>query len=534
MRPMLLSVAVLALLAACASAAGIVLADAIRQQPEMAVRHALGATRRRLVWLAIGRTLCWTVPGGLSGVILAWTVLEWIGASGAGHGSNPLSELDWLFIAASAIALTGAAGLLLGGLAALLVGDRTLALGLKEAEQAHSPSRRRRLALAAIVSVQIAAATSLGVVSGMLIRSMVNLVNVDLGFEPAQAFLVRVFLPDDQYGTREEQSVFFENALARVRAVRGVASAGISNTPPLSRVVVTSGWNYLLETPGRTPEALGPLVTQYVSPGYFESIGMRVNRGRGFTDEDYRAAASVIIVDEAFYRVHVRGGDALEVSIRMGGTPFHIIGVMHDVRQDGPIENARPTLYVLRDKRHTPAAFGHFVVRPSAATTAVMQRVVSEVVALDRRVVVDDPQTLRGLLAAGLAQRQRTLRLLALAAAVVFMLTWFSVTGALGDFVENKRREMALRKALGASQRDTILLLANYLAVPSLIGLLLGCVAGLLLARTLATELFGVAPTDPATVAAAVAALLMVGVVAAAGPISRAIAVDPSRALRAL
>jgi len=528
--PVLFAVGFLAWLAACASAAGLVMADAVRREPEMAMRQALGASRPALVRLVLWRSLRWTMPGGLLGLAFAWAVVLWI-APGPGQDSGSAFDLALVVQAAG---LTVLAGLALGGVAAWVSLRHDVTLGLKEAANTGLPSRRRRVALGMVIAFQITAATALSLVSGLLIRSMVNIINVDVGFDTGQTFMVRAFLPEDQDQTGVAQTAFLDTSLSQIRSLPSVASAGISNTPPLSRVVVTSGGDYALDAPGRPSEALGPLFTQYVSPGYFETMGMRLIRGRGFSTEDYRAATPVIVVDEAFCRQHLRSVDPLAAGVRMNGALFRIIGVLHDVRPDGPTENARATLYVVRDKRQPRQVLAHFVVRPSRVDPQLMDRVVGILVALDRRVVVDDPQRLETLLSDTQAHRRRTLRMLSLAAAIVLMLTAFSISGALSEFVAHKTRELALRKALGATSPDTVRQLARHLARPCIAGLAIGSVGGWSLARMLSSDLFGVASADPVTMVATILGVFAVGLIAAIGPLTRAIAIDPAHSLRAL
>lgn len=528
--PVLLVIALLAWLAACASAAGLVLADAVRREPEMAVRHALGASRGALVRLVLWRSLRWTAPGGLLALAFAWAVVQWI-APGPGQGSDSVFDPK---LVGQAAGFTVLAGLLLGGLAAWVSFRRDLTLGLKEAAHTGLPSRRRRVVLGVVIAFQITAATALSLVCGLLIRSMVNIINVDVGFDTGRTFMVRAFLPKEQDQTLDAQTTFLDSALTQIRSLPNVASAGISNTPPLSRVVVTSGGDYALEAPGRPSESLGPLFTQYVSPGYFETIRLRLIRGRGFSAEDYHAATPVIVVDEAFCRQHLRSIDPLIAGVRMDGALFRIIGVLHDVRPDGPTGDVRATLYVLRDRRQPLQVLAHFVVRPSRVDTRLMDRVVATLVALDRRVVVDDPQLLETLLAETHAHRRRTLRILALAAAMVLMLTSFSIGGALSEFVANNTRELALRKALGATSPDTVRQLARHLARPCIAGMVMGFIAGWSLARMLSSDLFGIASADPATMVATVVCVFAVGLIAAVGPLTRALSIDPAHALHAL
>jgi hypothetical protein len=386
--------------------------------------------------------------------------------------------------------------------------------------------------LASVVGVLIAAATSLGFVSGLLIRSMENVAAIDLGYSASDSLVLRIVLPRERYTGPQQQKDFLDAALVRVRAIPGVASAALSDTPPLSRAVMTIG-ELTLEEPGRPAESLQPLVGQRVSPGYFESVGMRVDRGRPFSEADRRADAPVVVIDEAFRRMHIPSGDPLAAGIRMGGRLCQIIGVVGDVRQDGPLQAARATLYLLRSGLDSSAGwFAHLVVRPSRAGADLAERVVSEVVRLDPQVVIDDPVTFRALLAENVADRRRTLRLLALSAAVVLVLTAFSISGALREYVENKLHEIALRKALGASRRETVRFVFGHLGRPTAAGVGCGALGGWMLAHLLSSQLVGLGVADPVTIFGTIAALMALGGAAAAGALWQAVAVDPALALR--
>ncbi len=532
LRPMLIVVAVLALLVSCASALGLMMADVVRREPEMAVRHALGASRGALTGLVLHRSIFWSLPGGALGLAFAWTMLRWVDVMGTqGTAATRLSAGPEVF--AGAMGLAAVAGVSLGAVGVWMLRQQDFSAGLKEAGSSSSASRRRRTALRIVVGVQVAVATSLGFVSMLLLRSMANVYDVDLGFQPGQSFVFRVQLPQEHYRTTAEQSVFFERALSRARAVPGVASGALADAPPLTPVAVTIGSrDFAIEVPGRAPEALPPLGGQRVSAGYFETLGMRIVRGRAFSEGDLKANAPVLVVDEGFWRARFADVDPLQATIRMADTRYNIVGVVAGVRQSGPMSAARPTVYLPRQGSRSPAAY--FIVRPSGFGRGMMERVVSQVVSVDARVLVDDPQMLDDLLQRTLAARRRMLRLLTIAAGIVLLLAAFSVAGVLGEFVENKVREIALRKALGASGRHTCLLVWANIGVPGSAGILLGSVGGFFLARALSSELFGVAPLDALTLTGTVLGLVAVGIAAAAGPIARALSIDPSRALRLL
>lgn len=532
LRPMLVMIAVLALLVACASAVGLMMTDVVRREPEMAVRHALGASLGRLIRLVLQRSVLWSLPAALVGLAFAWTILRWIDVLGT-EGSTAIRFSARPEVFGSALGLAAVAGVLLAIVGAWMLWHQDFAAGLKEAATWTSASRRRRTALNIVVALQVTTATSLGFVSLLLVRSLVNVYDVDLGFEPGDSFLFRVQLPQEYYRSGAEQTLFFENALSRVRAVPGVASVALGDSPPLAPVAVTLGSrDFALELPGRAPEALPPLSGQRVSVDYFATLGMRVLRGRAFSVEDVTATAPVAIVDDGFWRARFGGIDPLQASLRIADTRYSIVGVVAGVKQSGPTTATRPMMYLPRETGRNPAAY--FVVRPSGSARAVMERVASEVAGLDGRVFVDDPEPLAVLLQRNLAARQRMLRLLAIAASIVLLLTAFSIAGTLGEFVEQKVREIALRKALGASGRDTVLLVCGNLALPASAGIVLGSIGGVFLAKALSGELFGVQPLDALTLSGTVLGLVALAVAAAVGPMTRALWIDPARVLRML
>lgn len=191
-------------------------------------------------------------------------------------------------------------------------------------------------------------------------------------------------------------------------------------------------------------------------------------------------------------------------------------------------------MYVHRRRGRSTAPSGYLVVRPSNSAGDVMAQVVGELARTDRRVIVDEPHTLGSLLARTIAARRRMLRLLTLAAGIVLALSVFSVSASLMEFVENKLREIALRRALGATWSDTAYFVCSYVAGPCLGGLVGGCLAGWALARTLSGELFGLGAADPTTIVITVTAQLSLGLMAVAAPLKRAIGIDVARALRSL
>jgi putative ABC transport system permease protein len=530
LRPMLWGAALLAILVAGVSALGLVFADSIRRGPEMAIRYALGATPSRLGRLVLARSVLWTLPGGLIAIALASATLWWIDTSTPQASVPGVNVSPLLLVAAVALTLVG--GLALGLVGVWLLGRGDVTRGLGDAGRGISLGRGRSRAFGILLTVQVGASTSLGVVSALLMHSMLNVVRVDLGFDPDRSFVVPISLPQSSGWTAARRLEFVRSSLERVRLVRGVERAGVSDAPVLSRGAVTLNGTIALEAPGQAPKSLTHLIVQHISPGYLEALGIEVVRGRLFTEDDYLTNAPSLLVSESFYRSRIGGTDPLSTRVRLGSRVLDVIGVVRDALQSGPTSPAWETVYLLQSNRRDVSAY-YIVVSPSGAGRDVMHGVVAELARTDRDVVVDEPRALDALLWKTVSARHRTLWLVASAAVVVLLLTAFSVSGALGEFVESRRRDIAIRKAVGADKRHIRLLLIRHLATPCGAGVLLGCLGGWLLTRTLSSHLFGVSAADPLTISAAIALELLLGFAAAAGPLARANGIDAATALRA-
>ncbi len=530
LRPMLWGAALLAMLVAGVSALGLVFADSIRRTPEMAIRYALGATPARLSRLVLARSVLSTLPGGVLALALAMGTLWWIDTSRADGSSVSLSISPSLIVAAATLTLVG--GLAVGIVGVWLLRRGDVARALSEAGQATSVGPGRSRAFGVLLAVQVAASTSLGVVSALLMHSMLNVVRVDLGFDPGQSFVVPIALPHGSGWTAARRLEFASDSLERIRRVPGVEWAGISDAPPLSPGAVSMTGTIALEAPGQAPKSLGHLLVQHVSPGYLEALGMRIVRGRAFTPEDYRSNTPSILVSEAFHRGQIGGADPLQTRLRLGSRTVDIVGVVEDARQSGPTRAPWETVYLLQTSRRDVSAY-NVVVAPRGPARDVMREVVAELTRADRDVVVDEARPLSTLLWNTVSARHRTLRLVTVAAIVVLLLTAFSISGALGEYVESRKRDFAIRKAIGADRRHIGVQLIRYLAFPCAAGVLLGCIFGYWLATSLSTHLFGVGAADPLTIGAAIVFEVLFGLAAAAGPLARANGVDTVTALRA-
>jgi putative ABC transport system permease protein len=527
---MLLAAAVLVFLVAAANAAGLILADGVRHETETAVRQALGAAPARLMVTELVRAIVLALPGGLLAIVVATLTLAAVDRTvGGGTGAIPRALL-LPRVATVGLLYTVLAGLVGGAAAAWSQRRRNVAESLKEGGLTTSFGRRRHVAMRVFVAVQIAAATALVLDAGLMVRSVWNIVAVDLGFDVRHGLVMQLRLPPAAYPKGADQRAFIDQAIRRVRAIPGVAAAGIAVAPPLSNASQSmSGLE--LDTPQgtRAPDRVN---VRSVMTGYLEALDMKLVRGRWFDDADARGESSGALVDPAFCRKYLAGMDPLAVKVRLGRQVVPIVGVVGDVRASGPLEDIEPTLYLFEGFER-PARFLYLVVRARGNPADVSAATLREVLAGDPNVSVDDPKTVNELFSATFAARRRLLVLLGSAAVMVLLLTAFALVSALSQFVAGRRRDIAIRLSLGAERRHVALLLTRHVAVAVAVGLVVGAAAGLALARTLSSQLFGLQPADLRNVAAALAVLAVLSTLAAVVPVWRASRIDPTTTLRA-
>ncbi len=527
---MLLAAALLVLLVSSFNAAGLILAESVRHETETAVRQALGAGAVRLVRLEFLRAIVLALPGGVLAFLLARVALLVVDRTLAGGDGAMFGTLTVPRVILAGTAITLLAGLVAGAGAAWATRRRNVADALKQGGITTSGGRRRQLAMRGLVALQVAATTALVLGAGLMVRSVWNILAVDLGFDVGRSLVVQVRLPPSRYATGAAQRQFFQQALQRIRALPGVEAAGAAATAPLTGTsMVMSG--VAIQMPSgatHTPERIN---VQSVMPGYLEALGLTLVRGRWFEERDYQSGQA-LLVDQAFCRKYLPDVDPLEARVRFRRGSIPIVGIVGNVRRDGPLEDPVDMLYMM-EPFERPAKWSFLVVRTNGDPRRMGTTVLREVLALDSTVSTDDPQTVRELFAETFATRRRLLTLLAGAACVVLLLTGFSLLSTLGQFVAASNREIAIRLALGAERRHVTVVLGRHLSVALAAGLAGGAAIGLALARTLSAELFGVSPADAVTVGGTVLVLALLAAAATIVPVWRASRIDPPTALRA-
>jgi putative ABC transport system permease protein len=527
----LLGAVALVLLIACANVANLLLARAAARQKEVAIRAALGASRGRLIRQHLTESLVLALVGGAFGLLLAFWMVDLL-VSFAPKGTPRLEEIA---IDRGVLAFTfGTAiltGLIFGMAPALLSSRANLAGSLKEGGRDTSAGSRGNRVRSGLVVSEIALALMLLVGAGLLIKSFANLQRVDPGFDPENVLRIDVGLPRTRYPDRNQAAVFFKQLVDRVALLPGVQSAGAVSSLPLSGGGTDSG--FAIEgrpqpAPDRQPVAWYAKVT----PDYFRTMGIRLMRGRVFTEADNLDASRVVVISETMARRYFPDEDPLGKRLLFddGKDRREIVGIVADVRHFGLNLDARPTMYFSQSQ--SPNRGMSLVVRASGDPMSLAPAIRSEVWALDRDLAVSSVMPMNELIRTSLAEPRFVLLLLGLFAAVAMALSAIGVYGVMSYSVTQQSHEIGVRMALGAQVRDVLKLVVSRGIALVGGGVALGLVAAFALTRVMESLLFGVSATDFTTFAATSLILAAVALAACFVPARRATKVDPMVALR--
>ena len=532
----LLAVAIgLVLLIGCANVSGLMLARTASRRKEFAIRCALGAGSARVFRQVLSESLVIALLGGASGVLVAVWIVDLLAA----FAPADIPRLDRASINASVLAfnlvISMLSGVVLGLAPALRFSRIDLGTSLKQAGLAGRGPGRSRVRRA-LVAAEIALTLMLVIGAGLLGRSLWNLIRVEPGYDPRGLLALTLELPDARYPRPEgwpvvdwPRMIAFQDALLdRVRATPGVRSAGLAINNPLQ-----AGWTTRFAIEGRPEPAPGQADEAFyrpVSPGYFETQGVPLIRGRLFTDRDDARAPNVAIINEAFARRHLPGEDPLGRGLNISGHWFEIVGVVGDVRFRGVAEGTGPAMYPAL--RQTP--FGRFslMVRTAGEPSACVAALREVVRALDRDLAVASVLSVEKALRGSIGRQRFTALLMAAFAGMAMVLAALGIYGVVSFFVTDRAHEIGVRMALGAGRSGVVRLIARQAMSLVASGLAVGLAGSLVLSRILSALLFGVMAADPATLLAACLALTAVSLIACSVPALRATRVDPLIALR--
>ncbi|HSE33890.1 MAG TPA: ABC transporter permease [Pyrinomonadaceae bacterium] len=540
--PLLVLLAAVAfiLLIACANVANLQLTRAVARGKEIAIRAAMGASRWRVIRQLITEGALLSVIGGVAGLLLAqWGVTAFRAfiPKGLIPRANQISfspEVLLFTISVSAFAA------ILFGLAPAIHSTRLdLTTGLKEASATGTTTKRRGMLRSALVVAQTCLATVLLIGAALLIRTFVNLREVDPGFDSSGLLTFEIAPQGPQYETTAQVTEFNRQAMDRIKNLPGVEAVATTSTLPLNRWL-----NLPLEFDGK-PDDVVSAEWRMISANYFDTMKMRVVRGRNISDSDSGTSAGVVVVNEAFARRYFKNqetlGQRMIVGKSMGkelarATPLEVIGVVSDTKQTNLIDAAPPTIYVptaqVPDRLMAGFRGFYFVIRTTTDPTSYVPAVRREMLALDSKQPIRNVRTMEEVIATSISPQRFHMMLITLFGGIGLALSSIGIYGVMAYSVSQRTREIGIRMALGAQLKDVLRMVLTYGMKLTVIGLTLGLGAAFALARVLKTLLFGVTPTDLTTFLFVSVVLLVVGLFACYIPARRATKVDPLQALR--
>jgi putative ABC transport system permease protein len=551
----------LVLLIACANIAGLLLARGTARRPEIVMRMALGAGRGRVVRQMLTESVLLSLIGGALGTFIAWGALK---ALLQMHPPLAGQQITGVTVDLPLFALLGllsvGTGLIFGLGPAVACFHLDLAGPLKESTRsAGSPYRRNRLQ-SALVTLQIASALVLLIASGLLINSFVRLAGFDLNFEPSGLLTFEYRIPQQQYV--RNMGVFqgapysaidpsptpaIQRVYEHLRTMSGPESvAGISLPPVNSPVLNTIGFSIEDQPMPQSAEDRNAFRAVYflITPNFFATMKTRLVEGRDLSDFDTESGTWVAIINESMARRFWPGedpiGKRLTLSVVSGERPREIVGVVRDIPTRRDRADPLPAIYASY-LQQSPAyrgpfanMFGQmtFLLRTARDPMSLAPAARSAVADVDPDRAITRIQTMEQYWGGGMRDKRILAAVLGVFAFVATALAAIGIYGVMAYSVAQRTREIGIRMALGASPGKVLALVGGRAAILIALGLLLGLAGAVALSQLIASQLWGIQPTDPATFTGVSLLLIAVALLACFVPARRAIRVDPTEALR--
>ncbi len=532
----MLGAVIFVLLIACLNVSNLLLSRATARRREVAIRVAIGAGRRRLIKQLLTESLLLAACSGAVGTALAFggdrlLTLAMVRYDVALPNAR-IIDIDWRVLTFTCM-LTLATGLAFGVAPSWITTTSAVNDALKEGALSTTAESGRRRLRNALVVCETALALILLIGAGLLVRTFVKLVRIDLGINPSNAVTMGISLPAYKYSSPVQQAEFYRTVLQRMEVIPGVKSAGADG----------GGANVFFQPQGQPRAAPGQEPTaafRIITPDFLKAIGTHLISGRAFSDHDNRDAAPVAIISETVARRYWPDSSPIGTHVtilarvysgQQSGTSrsLQIIGVAQDVRND---DLWRPEAAIYVPFAQSPVASVSLVVRTAVPPMTVVPELRRAVQAIDRQQPINGIRSMDEMVSQSYGAIRFPMTLLWIFSGMALLLSAVGIFGIMSYTVTRRTRELAIRMALGASRQDILGLVLREGLWVTLFGVAVGLVGALGLSRILAQYLYGISSTDPLTLGLASVLLIFVAVVAAYMPARRAAKVDPLVALR--
>jgi predicted permease len=516
----------LILLIVCVNLSNLLLARAAARSKEFAMRSALGAARSRIVRQLLTESLVLSTAGAILGLCLAFAAVFYL----AHQGSIALPLLSSIRIDKTALAWTlfiaVSAGVLFGIVPGLRISSGNLQDALKDSAASTTGSQGTSRLRTTLVVSQIALACVLLIGAGLLLRSFLRVLDVDLGFEPSHAASISLDFNDRDPVKR---GAVDREILHRIQAIPGVQTAAITDSLPMSR---NRSWGISAKGKHYEPGELPGTFVYVVSPGYLNAIGMRLVKGRDMTWEDNDPKQAVVIVNETVARYLWPNEDPIDRIASVGGSDARVIGVIADVRETTAEAKSGWQMYISAVAPQYGPDDSQLVIRSSLPAKTLQPTVLDALRQINPGQPAADLKPIQLLVDHASSPRRFFVYLVGIFAALGLILAALGIYGVISYSVTQRTQEIGIRMALGATQGTVQLGIIGQTLRMAVLGIVVGAIASLAVSSLLASLLFGTGPTDPATFAVIFMLLAAVALVAGYIPARRASRIDPMAALR--
>ena len=512
------------LLIACANVANMLLAQSTGRYREIAIRMAVGAGRWRVIRQLLTESILLGAVGGIAGVLVSiWlkNFLVSFSPQGSIPQTNPIAINFWVLAFAASISVLS--GIVFGVAPAVHATSANVDQALKEGTRGAGGGAHARRLRDGLVSCEVALSLVLLVGGGLMIRSLVAIVRTDPGFNPRNVLTMQMTLAESKYPRAEQRDAFYRKTLERIQSLPGIKSVAFYMCCDAQRVA-SEGKPVTTSSMAEAPVA----VQLETTTDLFQVLQVPTLRGRGFNPSDYSGEPKVAIINSAMARLLWPGQDPVGRRFTASVPPkwFEVVGVVSDIRW-WSTENVWPQFYVPEIDK-----WMNLVVRTSGDPASSIKSIRAEVGKIDPGVPVFEIQTMQESRASDSANLRGIAVVLTAFALIAALLAAVGIYAVISYSVSQRNHEIGVRLALGAGHGDIFRQVVGQGMRPVLIGIVVGVAAALLLARLIASLLYGVRPSDPLTLV--VVAILLAAVAATASfiPARRATRVDPMIALR--